>query len=146
MDTRTTHSIAEKTIVAKASHALVTLLSILLMALAFSHPVRSEEAGSAQGGRRGAQDSQVDANAESLGHVIVPAKEFLRKAQAFKSPQKKWHPADSPVSVNGCNPATHCPAPVAGNPSFARSLSALSRSAGNPANPARAPPSHLFPR
>ena len=142
MDRNTSQTRREKTIVAKASHALLTLLSILLMAVAFSHPARSDDA--ARPGQRGEQGRQVDANAASLGHVIVPAKEFLRKAQAFKAQPKKWHPSWHPTwlaafgpvdPVQGALCPAACPAfePVVRGPRPARA-----------AHAARAPPVPLF--
>lgn len=135
-----THSIS----VAKACHALLTLLSFVLMTVAFSHPLQSGEMRLANAANSGTRDSRLAADAASLDHIIVPAKEFLRKAQASKSQPKKWYPAGPPLSPADHGFATAGLARLDGTAVSSSDVDVFSKPCASPANPARAPPFPLF--
>lgn len=121
----------------------MTLLSILLMALPFSHPASGAAANMAGAVHPLPQESRFDADTALLGHVIVPAREFLRKLQVSKPQPKPWHPA-------GPSPAILAPG-LAGlrltalsGPSFHQTTAPYPRASAGSANRVRAPPFPLF--
>lgn len=144
MNASTIENTAMKTRLMRASHALVTLVSVLLMALAFSHPARSESLIDAVATGRQGQDQTLDARSATLGHVIVPAKEVLRKAHAAKPQPKGWPPGGKSGLPALCGASPACLSLSQNVTPFPAADTLPSPLFRDRANPVRAPPALLF--